>query len=55
MSKKTLVCMLVVGNAEPLSSIAFQSIRNKYFGPILIGYVDKSDILFAEHDLLVER
>ena len=47
--------MLVVGNAEPLSSIAFQSIRSKYFGPILIGYVDKSDILFAEHDLLVER
>ena len=53
-NRTTLVCMLVVGNAEPLSSIAFQSIRNRFSGVVLIGHVSKSDVAFSEQDPNVE-
>jgi hypothetical protein len=46
--------MLVIGNAEPLASIAFRSIRKRFSGQMLIGYVDKSDVIFAEQDPLVD-
>ena len=53
-NRTTLVCMLVVGNAEPLSSIAFQSIRNRFSGVVLIGHISKSDVAFSEQDPNVE-
>lgn len=46
----TLVCMLCVGDAEPISSLAFRSIRRNYSGSILIGYVNEADVSFAKHD-----
>jgi hypothetical protein len=43
-NNSTLVCVLIVGNSEPMSSIVLKSIRENSSAPILIGFIKLSDV-----------
>jgi len=42
--KESLICLLIVGNSEPMSSIVLKSIVKNSSSRILVGYIDVSDI-----------
>ena len=42
--QKVLVCLLIVGKSEPLSSPIIASIAQNFQGSILVGFIDQRDI-----------
>lgn len=42
--KKVLVCLLIVGESEPLSSLIIGGITKNFQGTILVGFINRRDI-----------